>query len=194
MIRKRAFATLALVPLVLLAGCSGGKKWETTNITGMMPNLKFTLTEDNGKIVHADDFRGKVKLLYFGYTHCPDVCPLTLADLARALRALGPQAKQVRVLFVSVDPKRDTPKVLKTYAHAYGPQFVGLTGTQDQLHALAGLYRVAYSYGPKYPKGDYVVNHGAAVYVFDQKGRVRLLTNRNDKSSAIAHDLRQLLD
>jgi protein SCO1/2 len=186
--------TVAIFAPVLIAGCSGGKHWETTNITGVMPNLKFTLTEDTGKLVHAEAFRGKVKMLYLGYTHCPDICPLTMADMARALRKLGPRAKQVRVLFVSVDPNRDTPQLLKAYTHAYGPQFVGLTGTQKQLRALAARYRQAYSYGPKYPHGNYVVNHGAAIFIFDKRGRVRLLANRSDKSSAIAHDLRQLLD
>ncbi len=187
-------AALALLAASILAGCSGSKKWDTTNITGVMPNLKFTLTDENGTTVHADNWRGKVKLLYFGYTHCPDICPLTLADIARALRSLGKQADQVRVLFVSVDPKRDTPAVLKTYAHAFGPQFVGLTGTQDQLLALTARYRVSYSYDNPDVDGNYTVNHGAAIYVFDKTGRVRLLMSRSDKSAAIAHDLKQLLD
>ncbi len=192
---KRAIIAMAILAAFLaLAGCGGGQKWETTNIAHLMPNLAFTLTRDNGEVVHADDFRGKVKMLYLGYTHCPDVCPLTLADIARALHDLGSKARQVRVLFVSVDPHRDTLPVLKKYTAAFGPQFVGLTGTQKQLRALAARYREAYSYGPNYPKGNYVVNHGAAIYVFDKQGRVRLLMTRKDKSSAIAHDLRQLLD
>lgn len=185
---------LPLFALVLMAACSGGQTWKTTNITGAMPDLAFTLTNENAKTVHADDFRGKVKMLYFGYTHCPDICPITLAHIAAVLRDLGPAAGNVRVLFVSVDPHRDTPPVLKRYTKAFGPQFVGLTGSQEQLHDLAKLYRVAYSYGPKYPEGNYVVNHGAAIYVFDRKGRVRLLTTRNDPTKAIVHDLEQLLE
>jgi protein SCO1/2 len=187
-------SALLCIAFLLLAGCGGSQHWKTHNITGVMPNLKFTLTEDNGKVVRAKHFRGKVKMLYFGYTNCPDICPLTMADMARALRSLGNKAKGVRVLFVSVDPRRDMPKVLKSYTHAYGPQFVGLTGSQKQLRTLAARYRQAYSYGPKYPKGNYVVNHGAAIFIFDRNGRVRLLANRSDKSGAIAHDLRQLLD
>src|SRR5699024_2301506 len=127
-------AALAAIGLIgSLAACSGGKNWETSNITGMMPDLAFTLTDDNGQTVHADKYGGKVRLVYFGYTHCPDICPITLGHLAAALRTLGPAAKNVRVLFVSVDPKRDTLSLLKTYTKAFGPQFVGLTGTQDQL-------------------------------------------------------------
>ncbi|MGH8271179.1 MAG: SCO family protein [Gammaproteobacteria bacterium] len=187
-------AALILFASVLLAGCGGSQKWDTTNITGVMPNLKFTLTDDNGATVHADKWSGKVKLLYFGYTHCPDICPLTLADIARALRSLGKQADGVRVLFVSVDPKRDTPAMLKTYAHAFGSQFVGLTGTQNQLRALTARYRVSYSYDKPDADGNYTVNHGAVIFVFDQSGRVRLLMSGSDKSAAIAHDLKQLLD
>src|SRR5699024_1515697 len=142
--------------------CSGGKHWDTNNISGLMPDLAFTLTKDNGQTVRADDFSDKVRLLYFGYTHCPDICPITLGHLAAALRSMGPKASQVRVLFVSVDPHRDTLPLFKTYPQAFGPQFVGLTGTQDQLHALAKRYRVAYSYGNKYPHGNYVVNHSSA--------------------------------
>ncbi|MGH8162445.1 MAG: SCO family protein [Gammaproteobacteria bacterium] len=191
--RKTIVGVAVIAAVLALAGCSGGQKWETTNITHVMPNLKFTLTRDNGKVVHADNFRGKVTMLYLGYTNCPDICPETLADIAHALHMLGPEARQVRVLFVSVDPHRDTLPVLKKYTAAFGPQFIGLTGTQNQLRALAARYREAYSYGPKYPKGNYVVNHGAGIYVFDKKGGARLLMTYHDKSSAIAHDLKQLL-
>src|SRR5699024_1094467 len=116
------------------------------------------------------------------------------AHLAAALRSMGEKADQVRVLFVSVDPNRDTLSVLRQYTHAFGPQFVGLTGSQAQLHALSKRYRVAYSYGNKYPHGRYVVNHSSPIFVFARKGHVRLRMNYKGPSSAIAHDLEQLLD
>ncbi len=159
-----------------------------------MPPLKFTLVDDTGEPVTAANFAGKVVLLYFGYTHCPDVCPTTLADLAQSLQRLGSSANRVRVLFVSVDPKRDTPSVLKNYASAFAPQVVGLTGDEDELQAITKRYRVAYRLGKPDAQGNYVVYHSSAVFIFDALGRVRLLAGYADGSRAIAHDLKQLLD
>ncbi|MDN5864876.1 MAG: SCO family protein [Gammaproteobacteria bacterium] len=192
----RCCASLVAASLLLagLAACSGSAQWRTTDITGVMPDLAFTLTSETGATVHADDFRGKVKVLFFGYTHCPDICPITLGHLAAALRTMGADAKQVRVLFVSVDPKRDTPALLEKYTDAFGPQFVGLTGTQEQLRELTKRYRVAYSYGPPDENGNYLVNHGSAIFVFDRQGHVRLLMNRSDPTKAIAHDLELLVN
>lgn len=189
-----AATAAALFAAVVLTACGGKQQWQTTNITGVMPDLKFTLTDGNKQIEHAGAYRGKIKLLYFGYTHCPDVCPLTLATIGRALKKIGPEAKQAVVLFVSVDPKRDTPDVLKQYADAFGPQFVGLTGTQSQLKALAKRYRVSYSYDKPDAQGNYAVNHSGAVFVFDRDGKVRLLMNRTDGADEMAHDLKQLIE
>lgn len=190
--RPGPVAVLGLI--LLLAGC--GQKslsWDTKNITGVMPDLQFSLTDDNGAPVHASHYGGKIDLLYFGYTHCPDVCPLTLATVAQALKQLGPKADQVRMLFVSVDPKRDPPKVLKRYVHAFGPHMVGLTGTQEELQTLTKRYRVAYRYGKPEADGSYVVYHSAAIFVFDPSGKVRLLMNYKDGAAAMAHDLKQLV-
>ncbi len=178
---------------LLLAACGGPEHWSTKNITGVMPDLKYTLTNENGKTVHADAYKGKVRLLYFGYTHCPDICPITLGTIGRALKKLGPRADAVRVLFVSVDPKRDDPATLKKYTAAFGRQFVGLTGTQQQLHKLVKRYRVSYSYQKPDKHGNYTVNHSAAIFVFDRDGNVRLLMNRTDGAKAMAHDLGQLV-
>jgi len=158
-----------------------------------MPPLQFTLIRDDGQTVTQKDYFGKPVLLYFGYTHCPDVCPTTLADLAIALKQLGPVADQVRVLFVSVDPARDTPAVLKTYVNAFGPWFVGLTGNQEQLEALTKRYRVAFRLGEPDAKGEYAVYHSSAVFIFDRQGKARLLTSLSDKSDMIAADLKRLL-
>lgn len=193
MIRSlRLIAVFSLAALALAACGNGKQHWNTTNITGVMPNLQFTLTDENGNTVHASHYRGKVKLMYFGYTHCPDICPLTLATVGRALKQLGSQADAVRVLFVSVDPKRDSPAVLKSYTDSFGPRFVGLTGTPTQLKALTKRYRVSYSYEKPDKNGAYAVNHSAAIFVFGPQGKVRLLMNRTDGATAMAQDISQL--
>ncbi len=142
MILLRIAALLCLLPL---AACGKDQSWHATDITGGMPRLSFHMTSaENGTAVTADAFRGKVVLLYFGYTHCPDVCPATLADLTEVLLHLGNQADGVRVLFVTVDPDRDTPGVLNSYTKAFAPQIVGLRGSPNELARLARTYRVAY--------------------------------------------------
>lgn len=188
-------AGLVLVAVMLLAGCGRppAKPWGLTDIRGHMPDLKFTLTRDDGQVVSQSAFTGKLTLLYFGYTHCPDVCPTTLADLGAAIRTLGPQADQVRVLFVSVDPARDSPAILKSYVNAFGPWFVGLTGNQSQLQALTKRYRVAYRLGKPDAQGNYSVYHSSAVFIFDKQGKVRLLADMDDKRDLIAADLKRLL-
>jgi protein SCO1 len=167
--------------------------WNATDITGFLPDLSFTLTDGQGRAVTAADFRGRPCLLYFGFTHCTDVCPTTLATLAAADRELGPEADQVRVLFVSVDPHRDSPGVLAHYAARFGPQVVGLTGDLPALRALARRYRVAFGYGEPYPDGDYEVSHSAAIFAFDRAGRARLLMREESGVPALAADLRRLL-
>ncbi len=182
-----------LVVLLLLAGCGQRPDWHLRNIEGLMPDLAFQLTDSQGRAVTADRFRGKISLLYFGYTHCPDVCPTTLSDLARALRRLGPDADQVRILFVSVDPARDKPGVLGRYAAAFGPQVRGLTGSQDALRQLTRRYRVSFGLGKPDTQGNYEVSHSSAVFVFDRRGRVRLLDTDSGDTEALVADLRRLL-
>lgn len=196
--RTRGWVLVCTGLLVILgiAGCgrqTAPQAWGLLNITGHMPPLQFTLTRDDGQIVNQSDYLGKLVLLYFGYTHCPDVCPTTLADLAAAVKQLGPQADQVRILFVSVDPARDTPVVLKSYVNAFSPWMVGLTGSQAQLTTLTKRYRVAYGLGKPDASGNYVVYHSSAVFVFDRRGQVRLLTSYTDKPAVIARDLARLL-
>lgn len=181
---------------LLLAGCSDRQlSWKTRNISGLMPTLDFRLQTPDGRTLSGRDFRGKVVMLYFGFTHCEDVCPATVATSLHALRMLKNKGRAVRFLFVSVDPGRDTPPVLKRYIDAYGSaSLVGLTGSQKELQALAKRYRVSYSYGPADANGRYEVNHSAAIFVFDRKGRVHLLMNYKNGAAAMAHDLQQLVD
>jgi protein SCO1/2 len=159
-----------------LAACNGDPKWHSIDMTGTLPPLAFTMTRAaDGKEVTAADYRGEIVLLYFGYTFCPDVCPTTLLNLAHILKNLGPEAKRVRVLFVTVDPNRDTPKLLQQYVASFSPRIDGLRGTPDQLATLAKRYRVVYSVTPAHGDVPYAVTHSSAVYVFDGSGKLRLL-------------------
>jgi protein SCO1/2 len=160
----------------LLAACGAAPTWHSIDLSGTLQDLRFTMTRaSDGKEVTAADYRGKIVLLYFGYTFCPDVCPTTLLNITEIMKNLGPLADKVRVLFVTVDPNRDTPKVLQQYVSAFAPQTVGLRGTPDQLAAIAKRYRVVYSVTPAKGDQSYQVTHSSAVYVFDGAGKVRLL-------------------
>jgi protein SCO1/2 len=159
-----------------LSACNRDEGWHATDVTGISPDLKFTMTRaEDGKEITAADYRGKVTLLYFGYTFCPDICPTTLANVAEILKGLGSEANKVRVLFVTVDPGRDTPKVLNLYTDAFAPQMDGLVGTADELAALARRYRIAYSVKPDDNPSRYEVSHSPAIYVFGKEGKARLL-------------------
>ncbi len=184
----------ATAALLMLAACGKKLHWDLDYVGAVLPNLQFHLVDDTGKPVTAADFRGKVVVLYFGYTHCPDVCPLTMSHLAAAVQQLGSRASDVRILFVSVDPARDTPAILKAYTGAFSPQAEGLTGSMAQIQAVAKRYHVAFNYGEKDRYGNYVVSHSAAIYVFDRHGRGRLIGSDSAAPAQITHDLRQLLD
>jgi protein SCO1/2 len=186
------FAVLAVLGLGIAACSSGGPSFALQNVNGLLPQLKFSLDDQDGRAVTAEDYRGKIVLLYFGYTHCPDACPTTLTNLSEALRRLGPDASRVRVLFVTVDPARDTLAVMKRYVGAFGSQFVGLRGDDDALAALSKRYRIAYHLEPPDRNGYYAVDHSSAVFIFDASGRARLLAQENDNPRTIAMDLQKL--
>lgn len=190
----RGFAALCL--FVLLAGCGKpGMHWHATDITGSMPALEFSLTRVSDVApVHASDYRGKVVVLYFGYTHCPDICPATLANLSDAIRNLGQKADDVRVLFVSVDPNRDTAPVLNAYVKSFAPQIDGLRGSDDQLINVTRRYRVIYNVTAEAPGQPYEVMHSSAAFFFDGEGRARLVTTKTDDVAGVTADLKKLLD
>ena len=178
---------ILVAALFALAACGPEKPWHATNVTGAMPDLQFAMVRaSDGLAVKADDYRGRVVLLYFGYTHCPDVCPATLANLSDVLKRLGRDAEKVRVLFVTVDPDRDTLDLLKQYAHAFAPQVDGLRGSKNQIADVARRYRVGYSVKTK---PDYVVTHTSAVFVFDDKSRARLVITDTNDTTAVAEDV-----
>ena len=176
----------ALLVALLLAGCSR-PAWHMTDIAGALPRLAFHLSHD-GKPVSGADFRGKVVALYFGYTHCPDVCPQTLANLADMLNRVA--SPDVTVLFVTVDPNRDSAAILDAYTHAFSPQMLSLRGTPNELAAMARAYRVAYSVDKGPP---YEVMHSNAVFFFDRSGKSRLVTMDTSDTNGMAEDVKRLL-
>jgi protein SCO1/2 len=185
-----ALRFIASIALLCLTACGPQKPWHATDITGSAPDLSFRMVRaSDGLKVSQEDYRGRVVLLYFGYTHCPDVCPTTLANLSDVLNRLGRDAEKVRVLFVSVDPSRDTLEVLKQYAEAFAPQVDGLRGSDAAIADLARRYRVAYTV-KKTP--DYVVTHTSAVFVFDDESRARLVATHTNDTAGLADDIRRL--
>ncbi|WP_266159353.1 SCO family protein [Dyella silvatica] len=184
-----------LAAAVLISACHRDEPmgWRLTNVTGHMPDLDFKLIDDQGKTVTGKDFRGKAVLLFFGYTHCPDVCPLTLAQLHVVMQRLGPQADQARILFVSVDPARDTPDIMHAYVNAFDPRAVGLTGSAGDVEALAKRYRSAFTREPNKGDNNYDVSHSSAIYLFDQDGKARLLSTPANPQDDLVHDLSLLI-
>lgn len=184
---------LIVLALLLLVGCSD-QHWRTTDISEIMPALDFDLVNEEGVEVDETLYEGKATLLYFGYTHCPDVCPITLARIATALRRLDAGVRdQIQVLFVSVDPNRDTPEVLQLYTDAFGPEFVGLTGDSADIDAVANRYRVTYDYGDEDANGNYNVTHTSAVFAFDPQGSAHFMIRDSDTLESIVADLNQLV-
>ncbi len=178
----------ALIFVLVLAGCSR-PGWHMTDISGAMPRLAFDMVFEGDELVSAKDYRGKVVALYFGYTHCPDVCPATLANLAEVIQKVGSQ--DFRVLFVTVDPDRDGGLAFMEYTRAFSKQIDGLRGDANALAALARSYRVAYSVkkGPPYE-----VMHSNAVFFFDRDGKARLVTTDTSNTAAMAEDVKRLLN
>jgi protein SCO1 len=196
---KGWFAAL-LTTLILsasLAACSrpDTTPWKLTDVSGHLPDLDFKLTDDTGKPVTGQSFLGQTTLVYFGYTHCPDVCPETMARLMQVMQQLGPDAKNTRIVFITVDPARDTAAALHDYVRAFDAQHaVGLTGTDGAIESIAKRYRVAYQMEKRDPSGAYDVTHSSAVYIFDSHGHARLLATESDSIESITHDLRRVID
>jgi protein SCO1/2 len=197
--RRFVMACGAVVGTLALDACAKAPHWRAgDDVTGSFPSLAFALTRaSDGKTVTAADYRGRAVLLYFGYTFCPDACPTTLLNLGRVLKQLDSLANQARVLFVTVDPNRDTLSVLKDYGPQFSPQVEGMRPTPDQLASLTRRYRAAYSVSPGNKVIPYTVTHSSAFYVFDKSGNARfLLTSMSTGSPDIdgaAADLRRLI-
>ena len=165
-------------------------------VRGFLPDLRFSLQAAGPKTVTQDDFKDKVVMMFFGYASCPDICPTTLAQLGAVMDELGRDAEQVRIIFVSVDPHRDTPDSLARYVAAFdGKHTVGLTGTEKQITDLARRYRVAFQIEKPDPNkpDNYEVSHSRGVYIFDQTGKARYLAPDTESVQVLADGVRSLL-
>lgn len=181
--------------VLALAACSHSKlHWNLTDVSGHLPDLAFQLTGDDGQPLTGEDLRGKVVMMYFGYTHCPDVCPLSMTHLHMVMQQLGDLADGVRILFVSVDPKRDTPELLHSYVNAFDPRAIGATGSIEQIRKLTKAYRVVFDADPPDAHGNYEVMHSSAVFIFGPEGHARLISSTTNDVQGIARDVRQLLE
>lgn len=188
------FCSIIICSLGLLAACdAGGPKFRSTDITGVDYGSRLALTDHHGKARRLEDFRGKAVVIFFGFTHCPDVCPTTLADMAQVVRQLGPEAERVQVLFVTVDPERDTQEALAKYVPAFDPRFLGLRGSLDATRAVAKEFKVYFEKRPGETPGAYSVDHSAQSYVIDPQGRLRLFVRHERIAEDLAPDLRTLL-
>ena len=180
--------------VVFLAACGAPKEtFQSTDITSADFGRDFHLTDHNGKTRSLADFKGKVVVLFFGYTHCPDVCPTTLAEFALAMKELGEDAKIVQVLFVTVDPERDTPALLAQYVHSFNPGFLGLYGDAQATADAAKEFKIVYQKVAGSRPGEYTMDHSAGTYVFDPSGKLRLFVSYGQGAQVLLHDIKILL-
>ena len=180
-----------LIAALLLAGCDGGPKFRSTDITGAPYGKALELADTQGKVRHLEDFRGKTLVLFFGFTRCPDICPTTLAEIAGAVKSLGADADRVQMIFVTLDPERDAGKALADYVGAFDPRIVALRGDAAATQLVAKDFKIYYE---KRKQGDtYTIDHSAQAYVLDAQGRLRLLVRHDRIGQDLAPDLRVLL-
>ena len=178
----------------LLSACAEAKpEFKSVDITGADYAKNFQLTDHNGQPRSLKDFQGKVVALFFGYTQCPDVCPTTLAELAEVKKALGADGAKLQAVFVTVDPERDTPEVLKAYMANFDPDFVALRGSPEQLAAMAKDFKVYYKKVDGKTPTSYTMDHSAGSYVYDTAGRLRVYNRYGSGTQALAADVKTLL-
>jgi len=198
-VRQSRRRLLGAAALALVAGCDkvavpGAKlQFQSTDITGADFGRSLALPDQNGKLRTLDDFKGKVTVLFFGYTQCPDVCPTTMAELAEVKKSLGPDGDRLQGVFVTIDPERDTPEVLKGYMANFDPSFIALRGNPEQTAAAAKEFKVFYAKVPGKTPGSYTMDHTAASYVLDRNAKLRLFVRYGSGTPALAADLKALL-
>lgn len=196
---KQARRILLVAALAVLTGCdkpvgSGPKAaFRGIDITGAEYARSLSLTDQHGQARTLEQFKGKVTVVFFGYTQCPDVCPATMVELAQIKKALGKDGDRVQGIFVTVDPQRDTQDILKNYMASFDPNFVALRGTTEQTKAAAKEFKVFYALTPGKTEGSYTVDHTAGSFVFDAKGKVRLFVRYGSGVEALTADLKTLL-
>lgn len=196
---KNAFKSVAACATLVLgfglvAACSEKQQSFTSiDLTGATYAKDFELTDHNGQVRHLKDFAGKVVIMFFGFTQCPDICPTTMLELAEIKKNLGKDGDRFQALFVTVDPERDTPEILKAYMTNFDPTFLALTTTPEKLAELAKDYKVYYKKVPGKTPTSYTMDHSAGSYVYDTKGQLRLFTRYGTGAAALTQDIQQLL-
>lgn len=198
MTKKQLFALLIVISLVAVAGIAGARSFFAYQPHGFVlkevtPASDFTLNAAAGKQVSLSDYQGKVVLLYFGYTHCPDVCPTTLADLRVAISELGEAANDIQVIMVSVDPERDSPEWLADYVHRFDDRFLGVTGPLDRITQLATAYDIHFHKHEGSVATGYLIDHTAKVLVIDRQGDLRMFFPFGETSEEMAEDIQYML-
>lgn len=191
-------ALLALAAALPLAACDkfGTAKapaFKGVDLTGADYARTLNLPDQDGRMRSLADFKGKVVVVFFGYTQCPDVCPTTMAELAEVKRSLGADGAKVQGVFVSVDPERDTPPLLKAYLASFDPTFVALRGSEEQTRAVAKEFKIVYMKVPGKTPETYTVDHTAASFIYDPQGRLRLYSRYGSGAQALADDIKLLL-
>lgn len=193
MTRLSGLVAAAATALIVGACSPAGPRFQATDVTGAGFGRDFALVDHNGKARTLSDFRGKVVVMFFGYTQCPDVCPTTLSDLAAAMQKLGADADRVQVLFVTIDPQRDTRELLSRYVPAFNPTFLGLSGDEAATAATAREFKILYQKQPGPTPESYSIDHSAGTFVFDPQGRLRLFVTHGQGPDLYVHDIRELL-
>jgi protein SCO1/2 len=184
----------AIVVALALAGCDQGKKgFNSVDISGASYAHDFRLKDPHGNVRSLVDFRGKVVVVFFGFAQCPDVCPTTLADLAEIKKRLGKDGDQLQVIFITLDPERDTPQVLAPYVAAFDPSFIGLAGTPEETIAVAKEFKIFFQKVPGKTATSYTLDHTAGSFVFDRDGHVRLFVRHAGGVEPVLEDIKALL-
>lgn len=195
LIASGTLITLMTALLVSTAGCSEQKPgFAAVDITGADYARDFALTDHNGQARSLKDFAGKVVVLFFGYTQCPDVCPTSMAELAEVKKLLGKEGERLQGLFVTVDPERDTPEMLKAYMGNFDPTFLALYGTPEKLAATAKEYKMYFKKAQGKTPTSYTMDHSAGSYVYDTQGKLRLYTRYGTGAAPLAADIKLLLE
>jgi protein SCO1/2 len=196
-LRRAAWAVVAGATAAFgLLGCDRfqAPAFKGIDITGADYARELALTDPDGRRRSLAEFKGRVVVVFFGFTHCPDVCPTTMAELALVKQQLGADGQRLQGVFVTVDPQRDTPELLKAYVTNFDPGFVALRGTPEETLAVAKHFKVFFAKVPGKTEGSYTIDHTAGAYLFDPEGRVRLFTRHGTGADALLHDVRILLD
>lgn len=188
-----SLSALALAACDRLGGAAKGPSFHSTDITGAEFARRLDLPDADGRPRTLADWKGKVTVVFFGYTQCPDVCPTTMAELSQIRKSLGSEGDRVESVFVTIDPERDTPEILKAYVGNFGPGFTALRGSPEQTAAAAKEFKVFYAKVPGRTAGNYTMDHSAASFVFDTNGRVRLYVPYGGDVKNFAADLKQLI-